>query len=99
MFATSGSEPDAYELNMVNDTVENKIVVAERPKDRNPLLSMSTSAAAATVSTCKRTTILMDRIKHDWNLRPVFDSRYRRQMREWSVKYNTPQRQSGMVEI
>ena len=97
MFATSGSEPDAYEFNMVNDTVENKIVVAERPKD--PFLSVSINAAAATVNTRARTTILMDRIKHDWNLRPVFDSRYRRQMREWSVKYNTPQRQSGMVEI
>ena len=58
---------------------------------------MSTSAAAATVSTCMRTTILMDRIKHDWNLRPVFDSRYRWQMKELNVKYNTPQRQIRMI--
>src|SRR6266550_2807843 len=32
-FQASGPEPDCYELDMVNDHVENQIVVAERPKD------------------------------------------------------------------
>jgi hypothetical protein len=95
MFAPSRSEPDAYELNVVNNTVENKIVVKEHPKD--PSLSMSNSVAAATVSMYMRTTILMNRIKHDWNLRPVFDLRYRRQMKELSMKYNTLQRQIRMI--
>ena len=36
---------------------------------------MLTSTAAATVSTCKQMMILMDRIKHNWNLRLVFDLR------------------------
>lgn len=94
--STSGSEPDSYELDMINDAVENQIVVAERPKD--PLLSVASTAAAATVNTRARTTILTGRIKHDCNLRPVFSESYRRQMKERSKKYNTPQRQIMMIE-
>ena len=29
----SDAEPDCYELEMINDSVENHVVVAERPKD------------------------------------------------------------------
>ena len=64
-YVATGPEPDCYELDMVNDSVENQIVVAERPKD--PALSISTSSAAATVNTRARTTILTGRIKHECN--------------------------------
>jgi transcription initiation factor TFIIF subunit beta len=92
----TGPEPDCYELDMVNDSVENQIVVAERPKD--PALSVSTSAAAATVNTRARTTILTGRIKHECNLRPTFTQNYRQQMRERHKKYNTPMRQIRMID-
>lgn len=80
------NEPDSYELEMINDAVDNQIVVAERPKDPH-----SAHARA-------RTTILTGRIKHDCSLRPVFSESYRRQMKERSRKYNTPQRQIRMIE-
>ncbi|KAJ7250577.1 transcription initiation factor IIF, beta subunit-domain-containing protein, partial [Mycena rebaudengoi] len=91
-----GAEPDCYELDMVNDNVENQVVIAERPKD--PSLSVSTSAAAATPNTRARTTILTGRIKHDCNLRPALSASYRRQMKERHLKYNTPTRQIRMIE-
>jgi len=93
---STGPEPDCYELDMVNDSVENQIVVAERPKD--PALSISTSAAAATANTRARTTILTGRIKHECNLRPTFTQNYRQQMRERHKKYNTPVRQIRMID-
>ncbi|KAF7324874.1 hypothetical protein MKEN_00529500 [Mycena kentingensis (nom. inval.)] len=86
-----GAEPDCYELDMVNDNVENQFVIAERPKDTS--LSVTSSTAAATVNTRARTTILTGRIKHDCNLRPALTSSYRRQMRDRHIKYNTPVRQ------
>ena len=89
----TGREPDCYELDMVNDSVENQIVVAERPKD--PALGIST---AATVNTRARTTILTGRIKHECNLRPNFTQNYRQQMRERHKKYNTPIRQIRMID-
>lgn len=94
-YASTGSEPDAYELDMVHDSVENQIVVAERPKDAS--LSASASAAAATPNTRARTTILTGRIRHECNLRPAFSANYRRQMKERHKKYNTPVRQIRMM--
>ncbi|KAF7288158.1 hypothetical protein HMN09_01422300 [Mycena chlorophos] len=91
-----GAEPDCYELDMVNDNVDNQVVIAERPKD--PSLSVSSSTAAATANTRARTTILTGRIKHDCNLRPALSSSYRRQMRDRHLKYNTPQRQIMRIE-
>ncbi|KAJ7049469.1 transcription initiation factor IIF, beta subunit [Mycena amicta] len=91
-----GAEPDVYELDMVNDNVENQVVIAERPKDSS--LSISSSTAAATPNTRARTTILTGRIKHDCNLRPALSSSYRRQMRDRHLKYNTPQRQIMRIE-
>ena len=95
-YISTGPEPDCYELDMVNDSVENQIVVAERPKD--PALSISASSAAATVNTRARTTILTGRIKHECNLRPTFTQNYRHQMRERHKKYNTPMRQIRMID-
>lgn len=95
-YAATGPEPDCYELDMVNDNVENQIVVAERPKDLS--LSVSVSAAAATPNTRARTTILTGRIKHECNLRPAFSASYRKQMKERHRKYNTPVRQIKMID-
>jgi len=95
-YTATGPEPDCYELDMVNESVENQIVVAERPKD--PSLSVSMSAAAATPNTRARTTILTGRIKHECNLRPAFTGNYRKQMKERHRKYNTPKRQIKMIE-
>ncbi|KAF9062868.1 transcription initiation factor IIF, beta subunit-domain-containing protein [Rhodocollybia butyracea] len=91
----SEAEPDCYELEMVNDSVDNHIVVAERPKDASFGLSSNPSAPP---NPRARTTILTGRIKHDCFLRPSFSARYRRQMRERHKKYNTPQRQIQMIE-
>ncbi|KAF5366818.1 hypothetical protein D9758_006555 [Tetrapyrgos nigripes] len=89
------AEPDCYELDMVNDAVDNQIVVAERPKDASFGLSSTSSAPQ---SSRARTTILTGRIKHDCALRPGFSANYRKQMRERHRKYNTPMRQIQMIE-
>jgi len=93
-FQASGPEPDCYELDMVNDNVENQIVVAERPKD--PSLSVSTNNLPH--NTRARTTILTGRIKHECNLRPALSKSYRKQMKERVRKSNTPLRQIRMIE-
>jgi transcription initiation factor TFIIF subunit beta len=79
---------------MVNETVENQIVVAERPKDT----SLSVHGTNAPFNSRARTTILTGRIKHECNLRPSFSESYRKQMRERHRKYNTKQRQIKMIE-
>lgn len=88
------SEPDCYELEMVNESVENQLVVAERPKEP----SLSAVPGNNTHNTRARTTILTGRIRHDCNLRPAFSAKYRKQMRERNRKYNTPVRQIRMIE-
>ncbi|KAG6864304.1 hypothetical protein C0991_010714 [Blastosporella zonata] len=95
-FTTDGPEPDCYELDMVNDNVDNQLVVAERPKDAS--LSASASAAAATPNSRARTTILTGRVKHECNLRPAFTEKYRQQMRARHVKSNTRDRQIRMID-
>ena len=95
-YAATGPEPDCYELDMVNDNVENQLVVAERPKDLS--LSVSQSAAAATPNTRARTTILTGRIKHECNLKPAFTASYRKQMKERHIRYNTPKRTTQMIK-
>jgi transcription initiation factor TFIIF subunit beta len=74
--------PDEYELDMVNESVENQIVIAERekaPKSR------------------ARTTILTGTVKHECNLRPLFTDNYRKRMKERHRLANTPKRQIRMV--
>lgn len=90
------SEPDFYELDMINDAVENHLVVAERPKDHS--FNLTGAPMPQRVNTRARTTIVTGRIKHECSLRPVFSRNYRRQMRERHKKYNTPQRQIMMIE-
>ncbi|KAJ7592678.1 transcription initiation factor IIF, beta subunit-domain-containing protein [Mycena floridula] len=91
---TTKLEPDWYQLDMVNDTVENQIVVAERPKDA----SFNLSGSANVTNNRARTTILTGRIKHDCMLRSVLSDKYRQQMRERTRKANTPLRQIKMIE-
>ncbi|KAG2076520.1 hypothetical protein BDR04DRAFT_1089657 [Suillus decipiens] len=88
-----GMQVDRYELEMVNEDVENQLVVAERPKDPGPSGPNSTP-----YNPRARTTILTGRIKHECNLRPLFNESYRQQMRERTRKYNTPRRQIRMIE-
>jgi hypothetical protein len=76
-------EPEEYELDMVHESVDNQLVVAEKEKEPG-------SRA--------RTTILAGKVKHECNLRPVFTEKYRRRMRERVRKANTPQRQIKMIE-
>ncbi|KAI5988624.1 transcription initiation factor IIF, beta subunit-domain-containing protein [Pisolithus albus] len=90
-----GVQVDRYELDMVNGSVENQLVVAERPKDIAAPSSATTSYA---YNSRARTTILTGRIKHECNLRPLFNESYRLHMRERSRAYNTPKRQIRMIE-
>ncbi len=62
-------EEDIYELDMVNQNVENQIVVAERAK-------------APSGTGRARTTIMTGQIKHDCNLRPRMTGRYERRLME-----------------
>ncbi|KAI5119975.1 hypothetical protein M0805_004354 [Coniferiporia weirii] len=68
---------DEYELDMLNDTVENQIVVAEREK---------------APGSRARTTILTGRVKHDCNMRPVLTEAYRKRMKQRTMAANTPKR-------
>jgi hypothetical protein len=84
-------QPDVYELDMVNDNVENQIVVAERPKMVDPNSKEPHNPRA-------RTTVHAGRVRHNCNLRPVLNAAYMKQMKERTRKYNTPQRQIGRIE-
>jgi len=88
-----GMQVDRYELEMANEDVENQLVVAERPKNPGP-----SGPHPASYNPRARTTILMGRVKHECNLRPLFNKSYRQQMRERTRKYNTPRRQILMIE-
>ncbi|OCH89685.1 hypothetical protein OBBRIDRAFT_652886 [Obba rivulosa] len=76
---------DEYEMDMVNESVENQVVVAEREKEPG-----SVSRA--------RTTILTGRVKHECNLRPVFSDRYRQRLKERHRQANVPARQIMRIE-
>ncbi|PFH47082.1 hypothetical protein AMATHDRAFT_68486 [Amanita thiersii Skay4041] len=97
-YPSTGSEPDCYELDMVNDSVENQIVVAERPKDSSLTPATGATSSGPGMNSRARTTILTGRIKHECNLRPTFSASYRKQMKERHMKYNTPVRQIRMIE-
>lgn len=91
--STRGSDPDIYEIEMVNDNVDNQIVVAERAKDKGygpPNQPYNPRA---------RMVILTGRIKHECNVRPAFSASYRRQMRERHREYNTPVRTAKHMAI
>lgn len=83
--AEPGSTSEQYEMDMVNDDVENQIVVAEREKD-----PVGSSRA--------RTTILTGRVKHECNLRPLLTDGYRQRLKERNRLANQPKRQLRMIE-
>ena len=76
-------EPGEYELEMVQESVENQLVVAERPKS---------SGSRA------KTTILAGKVKHECNLRPVFTEKYRKRVRDRHREVNTRVRQIKMID-
>lgn len=80
---TPEGEVEEFEMDMVNEEVDNQIVVAEREKEPG-------SRA--------RTTILTGRVKHECNLRPVFNESYRQRMRERNRAANTPVRQTRLID-
>ncbi|KIP04282.1 hypothetical protein PHLGIDRAFT_129621 [Phlebiopsis gigantea 11061_1 CR5-6] len=84
--ANQAGEPgDEYELDMVNESVENQFVVAEREKEPG-------TASRA------RTTILTGRVKHECNLRPVLTDRYRQRLKMRNMKANLPSRTIKRIE-
>lgn len=82
---TPNVEGDEYEMDLVNEVVENQIVIAEREKEPG-------TASRA------RTTILTGQVLHECNLRPSLSSRYRQRIKERSLKANTPQRQVMRID-
>ncbi|KAI0715817.1 transcription initiation factor IIF, beta subunit-domain-containing protein [Cerioporus squamosus] len=76
---------EQFEMDMVNDDVENQIVVAEREK-------VPGSGSRA------RTTILTGRIKHECNLRPLLTDGYMRRVRQRSQAANQPKRQAKIID-
>jgi len=97
-FQTIGPEPDVYELDMVNDHVENQIVVAERPKDNSFNISDDPQPKNQPVNSRARTTILTGRILHECSMRPGFSTNYRKQMRKRHELYNTKTRTVKRIE-
>ena len=76
-------EPREYELDMVQESVENQLVVAEKEKEPGSRARM---------------TILAGKVKHECNLRPVFTEKYRKRVRDRHREVNTRSRQIKMIE-
>lgn len=84
--ADNPSEPgDEYELDMVNEAVDNQFVIAEREKEPG-------TASRA------RTTILTGRVKHECNLRPVLTDKYRQRLKMRQLQANQPRRAIKYIE-
>ena len=78
-------EGDQYEMDMVNDTVQNQVVVAEREKEPG------TGSRA-------RTTILTGQVKHECSLRPMFTESYRQRLKARAREAATPKRMTMRME-
>jgi len=76
-------EPGEYELEMVQESVDNQLVVAEKEKEPGNRA---------------RTTILAGKVKHECNLRPVFTEKYRKRVRDRHREVNTRSRQIKMID-
>lgn len=76
-------EPGEYELEMVQESVDNQLVVAEKEKEPG---------------TRARTTFLAGKVKHECNLRPVFTEKYRKRVRARHREVNTRSRQIKMID-
>ncbi|KAI0696943.1 transcription initiation factor IIF, beta subunit [Cytidiella melzeri] len=80
-----GQPGDEYEMDMVNDTVENQFVIAEREKEPG------TGSRA-------RTTILTGRVKHECSLRPQLSDKYRQRLKQRVMAANQPRRTIKRIE-
>lgn len=76
---------DEYELDMINDQVENQFLIAEREKEPG-------TASRA------RTTILTGRVKHECTLRPMLTDRYRQRVKQRHIRANAPVRTIKRIE-
>lgn len=85
---------DQYELDMVNQDVQNQIVIAERPTNPTPPSTTATnpSSSQGGVNSRARTTIMTGKIKHECNLRPRLSEGYRRRVKERTRMANSPVR-------
>ena len=75
---------EEYELDMVNEAVENQIVVAERE---------------VTPSSRARSTILTGRVKHECAMRPKLTNAYRQRLKQRSLAANTPKRTARVMDV
>ena len=85
--ATGEFAGDVYEMDMVQESVENQVVIAEREKEPPPV-----------PGTRARTTVLTGRVKHECNLRPMFSARYRQRLKMRNIAANTPRKQIMRIE-
>ncbi|KAF8582998.1 hypothetical protein K439DRAFT_1412568 [Ramaria rubella] len=81
-----GGPPEEYKLDMVQETVENQIVIAEMDKEPDNPASRA------------KTTIMSGRIKHEVNVRPKYNEKYSNLMRARHEAASEPQRQIKMIE-
>ena len=82
---SSDGDEDIYELDMVNQDVENQIVIAERAK-------------APSGTGRARTTIMTGQIKHECNLRPQMTGRYERRLMERGAAANERLMRVGLMD-
>jgi transcription initiation factor TFIIF subunit beta len=82
---SSDADEDIYELDMVNQNVENQVVVAERAK-------------APSGTGRARTTIMTGQIKHECNLRPCMTGRYERRLMERGAAANERSKRVGLMD-
>ena len=80
---TPGSYEE-YELVMLNESVENQIVVAEKE---------------VTPGSRARSTILTGRVKHDCALRPNLTDTYRQRLKKRAMAANTPKRTARVMDV
>ena len=81
----SDGDEDIYELDMVNQDVENQVAVAERAK-------------APSGTGRARTTIMTGQIKHECNLRPRMTGRYERRLMERGAATNEKSMRVRMMD-
>lgn len=88
---------EQYELDMINQDVQNQIVIAERPTVptvTTPSSSQgSSSQTIPPVNSRARTTIMTGKIKHECNLRPRLSERYRKRVKERTRMAMSPVKQ------
>ena len=78
-------DEDIYELDMVNQNVDNQIVIAERAK-------------APSGTGRARTTIMTGQVKHECNLRPCMTGRYERRLMERGAAANEKPMRVGLMD-